>query len=181
MAENGSRVGRGGGRVGGNKRYILWLYVMNLLLGGFGTVAFFVQSGTMLGESMYSNRLVHGFDLPVLLEMFARPEFGPTAPSALSAVFFAAVFFLLTALFLPGVFEGYAANYRLPGEGFSRSGALQGYAGQHRLPGDEFFRACGRNLWRFVRLLLVCGIGFLIMGGALVGIQGRLVEKAEER
>ena len=88
-----------------NKRYIFWFYVLNLLLGGFGTVAFFVQSGTMLGQSMYSNRLVHGFDLPVLLEMFARPEFGPTAPSALSAVFFAAVFFLLTALFLPGVFE----------------------------------------------------------------------------
>src|ERR1700704_4865859 len=116
MAENGSLLGSGAGMVAHNKRYILWFYVLNLLLGGFGTVAFFAQSGTILGPSMYSSRLVHGFALPVLIEMFARPEFGPTAPSALSAVYFSAVFFLLTALFLPGVFQGYGSNYRLLGE-----------------------------------------------------------------
>src|SRR5260370_38162289 len=101
MAENGSLVGRGAGMVARNKRYIFWFYVLNLLLGAFGTVAFFVQSGTMLGQSMYSNRLVHGFDLSVLLEMFARPAFAPTAPSALPALFFVAALFLFTALFLP--------------------------------------------------------------------------------
>ena len=180
MADNGSLLGSGAGMVARNKRYIFWFYVLNLLLGGFGTVAFFVQSGTMLGQSMYSNRLVHGFDLPVLLEMFARPEFGPTAPSALSAVFFSAVFFLLTALFLPGVFQGYGSNYQLLGEEFSGSGALQGYAAQHRLPGDEFFRACGRNLWRFIRLLIVAGIVFLIVAGVLFGLQGALVKKAAD-
>jgi hypothetical protein len=180
MAVNESLLGRGAGMVAHNKRYILWFYVLNLLLGGFGTVAFFAQSGTILGPSMYSSRLVHGFDLPVLIEMFARPEFGPTAPSALSAVYFSAVFFLLTALFLPGVFQGYGSNYRLSGEDFSGSGALQGYAGQHRLPGDEFFRACGRNLWRFLRLLIVAGIVFLIVAGVLFGLQGALVKKAED-
>jgi len=180
MAENGSLLGSGAGMVARNKRYIFWFYVLNLLLAGFGTVAFFVQSGTLLDQSLYSNRLVHGFDLPVLFEMLARPEFGPSASSAMSAVFFSAVFFLLTALFLPGVFQGYGSNYRLPGEDFSGSGALQGYAGQHRLPGDEFFRACGRNLWRFIRLLIVSGIIFLIVAGALFGLQAALVKKAEE-
>lgn len=180
MAENGSLLGSGAAMVARNKRYIFWFYVLNLLLGGLGTVAFFVQSGTMLGQSMYSSRLVQGFDLPVLLEMFARPEFGPAAPSALSAVFFSAIFFLLSALFLPGVFQGYGSNYRLPGEDFSGSGALQGYAAQHRLPSDEFFRACGRNLWRFIRLLIVGGVVFLIVAGVLFALQSAMVKSAED-
>jgi hypothetical protein len=70
------------------------------------------------------------------------------------------LFFILTALFLPGVLQGYAANYRLPRE--------------------EFFRACGRNLWRFIRLMIIAAIIFLIVGGALFGIRIPLLKKAAE-
>jgi len=34
MAVNESLLGRGAGMVARNKRYILWFYVLNLLLGG---------------------------------------------------------------------------------------------------------------------------------------------------
>ena len=40
MAENKSLLGRGAGMVARNKRYIIWFYLLNLLLGLFGTVSF---------------------------------------------------------------------------------------------------------------------------------------------
>ena len=73
---------------------------------------------------------------------------------------FALAFFLLTAVFLPGVLQGYAATYRLPRE--------------------DFFRACGRNLWRFIRLMIVAGIVMGAVAGALFGLHGALMKKAAE-
>ena len=99
---------------------------------------------------------MHGFDVGVLAEMFARPEFGPTQASTMPAIYFAVLFFVATALFLPGVLQGYASTYRLPRE--------------------DFFRACGRNLWRFIRLLIVAGIVMGIVAGVLFGIQRRAGE-----
>ena len=141
-----------------NKRYIVWFYVLNLFLGFFGTAAFVNQVGTILDHSLQSERLLHGFSLAVLIEVFSRPEFGPTAASRAPAMFFAVLFTAATALFLPGVFQGYASSYRLPRE--------------------DFFRACGRNLWRFFRLMIVAGIVMGIAAGVLFGINGALVKKA---
>ena len=138
MSEHKGLLSSGLGMVLHNKRYIVWFYVLNLLLGLFGTVAFVNQAGAILDHSLHSDRLVHGFSVTVLIDMFARPEFGPTMASRGPAMFFAVLFLLATALFLPGVFQGYASTYRLPRE--------------------DFFRACGRNLWRYIRLLLVAGI-----------------------
>src|SRR5580692_2095893 len=143
-----------------NKRYIVWFYVLNLFLGLFGTVAFVNQAGTILDHSLYSDRLLHGFSVTVLIDMFVRPEFGPTMASRGPAIFFAVLFLLATALFLPGVFQGYASTYRLPRE--------------------DFFRACGRNLWRYIRLLIVAGIVMGIATGLLFGVHGVLEHKAAE-
>jgi hypothetical protein len=146
--------------VGQNKRYIFWFWLLNLLLGLFGTVAFFSQAGTILDHSLLSDRLVRGFDLGVLIETLARPEFGPTSAPTWAGMCFVVIFFLATALFLPGVLQGYASTYRLPRE--------------------DFFRACGRNLWRFIRLMIVAGIVMGIATGVLLGLQGLLVKKAGE-
>jgi hypothetical protein len=73
---------------------------------------------------------------------------------------FSLLFFILTALFLPGVLLGYASTYRLPRE--------------------DFFRACGRNLWRFIRLMIAAGIVMGVVGGALFGARAALLKKAEE-
>jgi len=73
-------------------------------------------------------------------------------------MFFAVLFLVATTLFLPGVFLGYASTYRLPRE--------------------DFFRACGRNLWRYIRLMIVAGIVMGIATGALFGLHGVLESKA---
>ncbi|HWY21774.1 MAG TPA: hypothetical protein VNX26_11175 [Candidatus Acidoferrum sp.] len=158
MNENKGLLSSGWSVVGRNKRYIVWFYVLNVLLGLFGTVAFVNQAGTILDHSLLADRLLHGFDLGVLTEMFVRPEFGPTMASRAPAIFFAVLFFFATALFLPGVLQGYASTYRLPRE--------------------DFFRACGRNLWRFIRLLLVAGIVMIPLTVALFSLHGLLEDKA---
>lgn len=147
-------------RVGHNKRYILWFYLLNVALAWFGAGAFGNQVHEILDHSLQGGRLVHGFDLGVLIGMLMRPEFGPMMAVAAPAVHFAVLYFLLTALFMPGVLQGYASNYRLPR--------------------DEFFRACGINLWRFVRLMIVAAIVMAIAAGALFAIRSALLKKAAE-
>jgi hypothetical protein len=143
-----------------NKRYIAWFYLLNLLLGLFGTFAFVNQAGAVLDRSLLSDRLVHGFSVGVLIEMFVRPEFGPAIASRGPAMFFSVLFLFATALFLPGVFQGYASTYRLPRE--------------------DFFRACGRNLWRYIRLLIVAGSVMGFTAGVLFAIQDAMATKAGE-
>ena len=160
MNDNKGLLSSGLGIVGRNKRYIVWFDVLNVTLAEFGASAFRNQAHEVLDHSLHADRLVHGFSLGVLIEMFVRPEFGPTMASTMPAMYFALLFFVLTALFLPGVLQGYASTYRLPRE--------------------DFFRACGRNLWRFIRLMIVAGIVFLIVAGALFGIRAALLKKATE-
>jgi hypothetical protein len=160
MAEKQGLLSSGWSMVGRNKRYIAWFYLLNLTLAEYGVSAFRNQAHAILDHSLQSDRLVHGFDVGVLAEMFARPEFGPTTASTMPAIYFALLFFVATALFLPGVLQGYASSYRLPRE--------------------DFFRACGRNLWRFIRLMIVAGIVMGIFAGVLFGIRAPLLKAAGE-
>jgi hypothetical protein len=143
-----------------NKRYIFWFYVLNVALAWFGAGAFNDEAHSILDHSLHADSLLHGFHIATLVEMFSRPEFGTVTAAAAPAMHFALFFVLLTALFLPGVLQGYAATYRLPRE--------------------EFFRACGRSLWRFVRLLIMAGFVMGIVAGVVFGLQGALVKKAAE-
>jgi type III secretory pathway component EscS len=147
-------------RVGNNKRYIFWFYVLNVTLAWLGAGAFGNEVHEILDHSLRAERLLHGFDLGVFVGMFMRPEFGSMRAASAPAMHFAVLYFLLTALFMPGVLQGYASNFRLPR--------------------DEFFRACGRNLWRFVRLMIVAAIVMAIAAGALFGIRSALLKKATE-
>jgi hypothetical protein len=160
MSEKKGLLSGGYEKVVRNKRYIFWFWLLNLTLAEFGVAAFRNQAHAVLDNSLYSGGLVRGFDLAVFTEMLVRPEFGPTMASSMPAIYFACLFFVFTVLFLPGVFLGYASNYRLPR--------------------DEFFRACGRNLWRFIRLLIVAGIVMGIVAGTLFAIRGALVKAAGE-
>src|SRR5580692_5584804 len=160
MAENQGLLADGWRRLCLNQRYIVWFYLLNLLIAGFGTAAFNHQAGAILDHSIYSEKLLRGFDIGVLVEMIARPEFGPTDASATSALHFALFFLLATALFLPGVFQGYASTYRLPG--------------------TDFFRACGRNLWRFIRLMMIAGIVMGITAALLFMLNSAHVKHADQ-
>jgi hypothetical protein len=115
---------------------------------------------TILDHSLYAENLTHGFHLSTYLEMVVLPDFGASASVLSPAIYSAFIFFLITTLFLPGVLLGYSSRYRLPRE--------------------DFFRACGRNLWRFIRLLIVSGIVMGIVTGILFAINGAIVKSAGE-
>jgi hypothetical protein len=160
MSENKALLSSGLAMVGRNKRYIFWFWLLNLALAWLGTSAFRDSAHAILDHSLYSDRLLHGFDLSVMIELLVRPESGSMAEMTTPALSSAFLFFLATALFLPGVFQGYASSYRLPRE--------------------DFFHACGRNLWRFIRLMIVAGIVIGIVAGVLFSVNGALVKKAGE-
>ena len=160
MNENRSILGHALSMVLHNKRYIVWFWLLNLALAWFGTSAFRNSAESILDHRIYSGRLLHGFDLGAMAELFATPEFGPRNAKSAPAFAFAVLFFVATALFMPGIFAGYASTYRLPR--------------------DDFFRACGRNLWRFIRLMIIAGIVMGIVAGILFLINGAIVNKAGE-
>jgi hypothetical protein len=157
---NKSLLTTGLGKVAHNKRYIFWFWLLNLTLAEFGTAAFRRNAHAILDHTLLAERLVKGFDLGVFGELLFKPEFGSLNSMTFPALYFAFTFFLATALFLPGIFSGYASNYRLPRE--------------------EFFRACGRNLWRFVRIMIVAGIVMGIVAGLLFAANDAIVKKAGE-
>ncbi|MFZ0735029.1 MAG: hypothetical protein WAM79_22115 [Candidatus Sulfotelmatobacter sp.] len=160
MTEKKNLLGNGLGMVTHNKRYIVWFWLLSIALAVIGTVGFRESAHAILDHSLYAQRLTHGFDLSVFIEMLIRPEFGPMTTSTLPAIYSAVVFFLAMALFLPGIITGYASTYRLPRE--------------------DFFRACGRNLWRFIRILIISGIIMGIVFGVLFAINGAIAKKAGE-
>jgi hypothetical protein len=135
-----------------NLRYIIWFYLLNLLFGWFGAASFGIYAHGMMDHSLYSDKLLHGFNAAVLIELMGRPEFGPVQRSTVPAVFFGILFLLVSLTFMPGV--------------------LLGYSSDHRVSRDEFFRACGRNLWRFVRLFLMAAV----VAGIAVGLLGAGVD-----
>lgn len=160
MNDKKGLLSSGLGMVMRNKRYIFWFWLLSLTLAEFATSPFRKSAHAILDHSLYSEKLVHGFDLSVLLDLFSRPEFGSMSAMSTPALYFAFLFFLATALFLPGIFLGYSSTYRLPRE--------------------EFFRACGRNLWRFIRIMIIAGIVMGIVAGLLFAANGAIVKKAGE-
>jgi len=159
MNEKANLVSAGAGIAGRNKRYVVWFYVLNLAFAHFGATAFSDNAHGILDHSLYADKLLHGFSLAVFAEMLARPEFGAPPGASHPAMMFAVVFFLASLLFMPGV--------------------LLGYASDHRLPRDEFYRACGRNVWRFVRLFLFFTVIAGIVAGILFGGLNVLVTAAD--
>ena len=157
---NKSLLSSGFSRVVHNKRYIIWFWFLNLTIAIFGTVGFWHNSGAIFDHTRYGEGLVKGFDAGVFGELLFKPEFGSMKAVTYPALCFGLVFFLATALFLPGIFAGYASTYRLPRE--------------------EFFRACGRNLWRFIRILIVAGTVMYILSKLLFMANDAIAKKAEE-
>jgi len=155
---NKSLLSTGLGKVAHNKRYIFWFWLLNLTLAEFGTAVFWRSAHAILDHTLLAERLLKGFDVGIFGELLYKPEFGTLRAMTLPAFYFAFTFFLATALFLPGIFFGYASNYRLPRE--------------------EFFRACGRNLWRFIRIMIIAGIVMGIVAGLLFAANDAIAKKS---
>src|SRR5215831_158079 len=160
MNENQGLMGGGLARLMRNNRYIFWFWLVNLALAAFATSSFRRNADALLDHSLYAQNLTNGFHLSTFFEMLSAPEFPRMNSMTVPALYFAFVFFLFTAIFLPGVFAGYASEYRLPRE--------------------DFFRACGRNLWRFIRLMIIAAIVVGIVAGILFAANGAVVKQAGE-
>lgn len=160
MNNDKNLISSGAGILGRTKRYLVWFFLLNLTLASMGAAVFRQNAGGILNNSLYADRVLHGLDVSAVAEMFGHREMGTMQGLSAPAADFAFVFFLFTLIFLPGV--------------------LLGYASDHRLPRAEFFRACGRNLWRFVRIFLLFAIVAGIICGILFGIQAALVKAADK-
>jgi hypothetical protein len=147
MNDNKSLISAGAGIAKRNLRYIVWFYVLNLLFAWFGASGLGTHAHHIMDHRLYSDKLLHGFDAAVFIELINRPEFGPMRSSTAPALFFGVLFFFTSLAFMPGV--------------------LLGYSSDHRISRDEFFRACGRNLWRFVRLFVIAAVLAGITAGLL--------------
>jgi len=156
---NQGLLSSGLGMVIRNKRYIFWFWLLNLTLAEFGTAAFRRGIHAIMDHSLHASQLLPSFDLGVAIELLIRPDFGHLNSMTTPALYFAVLFFVATALFLPGIFAGYASTYRLPRE--------------------DFFRACGRNLWRFIRIMIIAAIVMGIIAGLLFWANGAIADKAD--
>ncbi len=160
MNDKKGLLSSGLGKVMHNKRYLIWFWLLNLTLAEFGTAGFRKAAHAILDHSLYAGGLLHGFDAGAFIELLAKPNFGSMASLTTPALYFSVLFAVATAALLPGVFAGYASTYRLPRE--------------------DFFRACGRNLWRYIRIMIVAGILMGIAAGVLFAINNAIVKKAGE-
>ena len=120
-----------------------WIFVVNLLCGGLGALPATLRLGHALNHSLAEQKLSRGFDLGMFGELVRLPDvqiWRFTTPSWL----FAFVFFVFMLFVTGGVLETYRAD--------------------RRLNTGEFFAASGAYFWRFVRLMLLSIIPFLLVG-----------------
>lgn len=160
MNEEKNLISASAGILGRHKRYVVWFYLLNLLFAWWGAGAFAASAHNLMDHSLYADKLLHGMDVTVLTELFAQPTFGPMRSATASATSFAIAFFLATLVLMPGV--------------------LLGYSSDHRISRDEFFRACGHNVWRFVRIFLMYAVIGGIIAGILFGIHAGLSKAADQ-
>ena len=160
MGKESGLLGAGWSAVRRNPRYVVWFWLLNLALAWFGTLALRGQMSPILDSSLHARQLVHGFNPTVLAELLMAPRSGSMQAWTMPSYFLAGLFAIATLLLMPGVLRQYTSEFRV-----SR---------------DEFFRTCGRNLWRFIRLLLLYAVIAVIGLGIVFGIRSALVRAAEK-
>ncbi len=147
-------VGRGAALALRDWPAFTWLYLADLVIGLLATAGFASQAAQVLNPSLEAQRLVHGFDVSVLLGLLMRPEVTPSALVPTSVL--AALLFALVALFFtPGIVQSFLSDEHL------RIG--------------PFFQSCGAWLGRFFRLAVLELVIFGIVLGVLNALRGALL------
>lgn len=113
------------------RHYLLWwIFAVNFVLAALATLPAAASMAGVMGHSLYSSRLVTGFDAGVLTELLMRPQVHGGATLAL----FPLIFFVFMLL--------------------AEGGILLSYRQDRSLGTGEFFGAGGKFFWRFFRLML---------------------------
>jgi len=126
-----------------------WVFIVNLVCGGLGTMPAMTQLRAALGHSLAGQKLSRGFDVPMFFELVRLPNVSLMRSTTISYAF--ALLFFLFMLFVTG-------------------GILETYRLDRKLNTGEFFAASGAFFWRFVRLLLLSIIPFVIVGMIYQGL-----------
>ena len=134
-----------------------WVFAVNFICGALGTVPAALTMNRALHHSLAGERLTKGFDLGMSLELVERIRlaFGSRTGSYLSLMRSTtgsyAFLFLLFMLFVSG-------------------GILETYRQDSKLTAGDFFAASGAFFWRFVRLMLLSIIPFVVAGAIYQGL-----------
>jgi hypothetical protein len=126
-----------------------WVFAVNFVCGALGTAPAIRQLGRVLHHSLAGEPLSKGFDLGMFVELMRLPSVNLMRSTA-SSYLFAFVFFVFL-LFVSG-------------------GILETYRQDRRLSTGDFFAASGAFFWRFVRLMLLSIIPFVVVGAIYQGL-----------
>ena len=127
-----------------------WVFVVNFLCGILGILPATMNLSQALHGRLAADKLVNPFDLGMYVELLRLPDVDISRYN-ISAFVFAFVFFLFM-LFVTG-------------------GIIESYREDRRLSTGDFFASSGAFFWRFVRLLLLSIIPFLMVGMVHSGLQ----------
>jgi hypothetical protein len=160
MANDSGVLSEGAWRVWHYQRILWWIFLVNLVLALFAAIPISARIGRVTDQSLYSQRLSHGFDVIALVELASNPEvsFRSGMPGSLA---FSFVFFVFMLFLTGGILETYFSNRKLP-------------------PG-AFFEACGNFFWRWIRLLIFMLIVLVpvgILASRVVKWSGKLASNA---
>jgi hypothetical protein len=132
------------------RRGILWwVFVVNLVCGALGTVPAAMQLNSALHRTLAGESLSKGFDLGMFIELLRLPRVSIMNYSS-GSYLFAGLFFLFMLFVMGGILESYRQD--------------------RSLTTGEFFAASGAFFWRFVRLMLLSIVPFVIVGMIYQGI-----------
>jgi len=136
---------RGGIRaLNGRKRLWFWFYgVTTIWAVAIAAPAIGVLFAS-LGESAWAERMAGNFDLQWIAEVAAQKGTLPFLPLWVTA---AAVFAISAVAHV-----------------FLLGGAIQLFCAREEFTLGGFFQGCGRHFWRFVRLALVSGLFYAVVG-----------------
>lgn len=150
MADERKRVIAAGFSLLWRRQAVLWwVFVVSLVLGGLGALPATVNIGDALDHTLAGQRLTTRFDLGMYFELLRLPDVDITRYDSAAGV--AVFLFFLFILFVTG-------------------GILETYRQDRKLNTGEFFAASGAFFWRFVRLLLLSIIPFVIVGMIYQGL-----------
>jgi hypothetical protein len=118
-----------------------WVFVMNFICGALGTIPGALLLNRTLHHTLAGEKLSKSFDVGMFFELIRLPNVNMLRWTTTSYLF--AFMFLVFMLFVTG-------------------GILETYRQDRRLTTGDFFAASGEYFWRFVRLLLLSIIPFVV-------------------
>src|SRR5271165_4421125 len=134
------------------RRGILWwVFAVNIVLGGMGTLPAAIQLNKALHHTLAGQQLLKGFDLGVFYELLRVPEVN-LFRFRTSSYAFAALFAVVMLFISGGILEVYRQDRR-------------------RIDTGDFFAASGAFFWRFAQLTLFSLAPFALIREAYFDVE----------